>query len=329
MRRRDWLRALGLAAGAATGLKAVAQPQRPRRIGYLSLLSLIDPPSPERQAFIDGLAELGHVQGRNLEIVYASAEGLVDFLDGVTRDLAAKNVELIVASGSVPLQTLQRVAPRVPVVMLAIGDPVGLKLVDSLARPGGNMTGVSFNSSELAAKRVQLLHELAPSARRLAILLHGRNNNARLESMAAEAAAAKLDLAPHVIRFTDDNGLTRGLQRAAAQRAELLYATFEGDIVARRRTEIAEFARTMKWPSVVGFGALAEAGFLLSYAPDFPALFRRGAYFVDRVLAGVKPAQLPVEQPQRFELVVNLSTARALEMTVPPSFLLRADRVIE
>jgi putative ABC transport system substrate-binding protein len=328
MRRRDWLRALGLAVGAA-GARTLAQPQRLRRIGYLSLLSLTDPPSPERQAFIEGLAELGHVQGRNLEIVYASAEGLVEFLDEVTRDLAAKNVELIAASGSVPLQALQRVAPRMPVVMLAIGDPVGLKLVNSLARPGGNMTGVSFNSSELAAKRVQLLHELAPSARRLAILLHGRNNNARLESMAAEAAAAKLGLAPVVIRFADDNGLTRGLQRAAAQRTELLYATFEGDIVARRRAEIADYARTMKWPSVVGFGALAEAGFLLSYASDFPALFRRGAYFVDRILAGAKPAQLPVEQPQRFELVVNLATARALGVTIPQSFLLRADRVVE
>ena len=328
MRRRDWLGTLGLALGAA-GARVVAQPQRLRRIGYLSLLSLTDPPSPERQAFIEGLAELGHVQGRNLEIVYASAEGLVDFLNEVIRDLVAKDIEIVAASGSVALQALQRVAPRLPVVMLAIGDPVGLKLINSLARPGGNMTGVSFNSSELAAKRVQLLHELAPGARRLAILLHARNSNARLESAAAEAAAGRLGLAPTVFRFTDDNGLTRALQRAAAQRTELLYSTFEGDIVARRRTEIAEFARTMKWLSVVGFGALADAGFLFSYAADFPALFRRAAYFVDRILAGAKPAQLPVEQPQRFELVVNLSTARAIGMTIPPSFLLRADRVIE
>jgi putative ABC transport system substrate-binding protein len=328
MRRRDWLRALGLAVGTA-GARTLAQPQRLRRIGYLSLLSLTDPPSPERQAFIEGLAEFGHVQGQNLEIVYGSAEGLTEFLDEVTRDLAKKDVELIASSGAITLQTLQRVAPRMPVVMLAIGDPVGLKLVASLARPGGNLTGASFNSSELAAKRVQLLLELSPGARRLAILVDARNGNAQLESVAAGAAATKLGLAPTVFRFEDDDSLTHALQRAAGQRMQALYATFEGNIVARRRTEIADFARTMKWPSVVGFGALAEAGFLLSYAPDFPALFRRGAYFVDRILAGAKPAQLPVEQPQRFELVVNLATARALGMTIPQSFLLRADRVVE
>lgn len=313
--------------GASEAVRA--QPARLRRIGFLSLFSHSDPPSPERQAFIAGLAERGLVVGKNLEIVYASAEGVVEFLDDVARDLAAKRVEVIATTAAL-VPVVIRVAPAMPVVMLAVGDPVSLKLVASLAQPGGNVTGMSFNSSDLAPKRVQLLLELVPSAKRLAVLFDARNGNARLEAAAVEAAARKLGLSPVQLGFEDDRSLTAALGRVAAQKADAFYVAFEGTIVARRRHEIGEFSLARKLPSVAGYSPLAEAGcLLLSYAADLAAVFRRSADFVHRLLAGTKPAQLPVEQADRFELVVNMATARRIGVVVPQSFLLRTDRGIE
>ncbi|MFN0162373.1 MAG: ABC transporter substrate-binding protein [Burkholderiales bacterium] len=327
MRRRDIGKLMCVALAGASGAVR-AQPARMRRIGFLSLFSHSDPPSPERQAFIAGLAERGLVVGKNLEIVYASAEGVVEFLDDVARDLAAKRVEVIATTAAL-VPVVMRVAPTMPVVMLAVGDPVGLKLVASLARPGGNVTGMSFNSSDLAPKRVQLLQELVPSVKRLAVLFDTRNGNARLEGAAVEAAARKLGLTPVQLGFEDDRSLTAALGRVVAQKADAFYAAFEGTIVARRRHEIAEFSLARKLPAVAGYSPLAEAGCLLSYAADLAAVFRRSADFVYRILAGAKPAQLPVEQADRFELVVNMATARRIGVAIPQSFLLRIDRVIE
>ena len=328
MKRRGFLWICAAGAASHTGL-ASGQAPRVRRMGLLSLIPFSEPPSPERQAFLQGLVALGLVPGKNLDITYASAENAVEFLDDIARDLVARRLDVIAAAGAIPLQALQRATRDIPIVMLAVGDPVGMKLVNTLARPGGNITGSSFISSELAAKRVQLLQEVVPGARRMAVLVDTRNANARLESVAVVAAAQKLGLTPLVQRYEDDGGLTAALIGAAAGRAELLYATFEGNIVARRRHEIAAFALQRKWPSIAGWSAIAEAGCLMSYAPDIPELFRRGAYFVQRILAGAKPADLPVEQASRFELVVNLKTAKELGLKFPQAILVRADRVIE
>ena len=328
MKRRDflWVSAAGAAikAGLATG-----QAPRVRRLGILSLIPFSDPPSPERQAFLQGLIALGYVPGKNLDIVYASAENAIEFLDDIARDLVARRPEVIAASGAISLEALQRATRDIPIVMLAVGDPVGMKVVKSLSRPGGNITGSSFISSELAAKRVQLLQEVMPGGRRLAVLVDARNAGARLESAAVVVAAHKLGLTPFALRYEDDRSLTAALHRAAAGHADLLYATFEGAIVARRRHEIAAFALQRKWPSIAGWSGIAEAGCLMSYAPDFPELFRRGAHFVQRILDGAKPADLPVEQASRFELVVNLKTAKELGLKFPQAILVRADRVIE
>ena len=328
MNRRDFLWVSALGAALQSRL-ATAQTPRVRRMGLLSLIPFSEPPSPERQAFLQGLIALGYVPGKNLDITYASAENAVEFLDDIARDLVARRPEVIAASGAIPLQALQRTTRDIPIVMLAIGDPVGMNLVKSFHRPGGNITGSSFVSSELGAKRVQLLQEVAPRARRMAVLLDARNANARLESVAVVAAAHKLGLTPFVLRYEDDGGLTAALHGAAAGRADLLYATFEGNIVARRRFEIAAFALQQKWPSIAGWSAIADAGCLMSYAPDIPDLFRRGAHFVKRILDGAKPADLPVEQASRFEMVVNLKTAKELGLKIPQAILVRADRVIE
>ena len=315
-----------LARAAGSHAQAAA---RMRRIGFLALNSFTAPPSPERRAFMEGLAELGLVPGKSVDLILASAEDAVEFLDEIARDLVNKRVDLIVGSGGIVLQAAQRATREIPIVMLAVGDPVGMQLVESLARPGGNITGSSFISSDLAGKRVQLLREVAPRARRLAVAFDARNGNARLESTAVEAAARKLGLVPLMLPFENAAGLDTALKRVAAERVELLYPVFEGNIVARRRFEIGDFARRRKLPSVSGWRGMAEAGVLLAYAPDIVAMFRRGAYFVHRIFNGARPADLPVEQPTRFELVVNLATARAIGVTVPYSIMVSADRLIE
>lgn len=322
-----------LAASAATALAsawpALAQPPRVPRIGYLVLTPLSDTPSRERQAFLDGLREFGYVPGKTIEIVYASAQNELDFIDDVCRDLLAKKPDLIVVSGSIATLAVKKVTASVPIVFMALGDPVAIGAVRSLARPGGNVTGVSFISSELAGKRVQLVKELVPAAKRIAVLWDSRNANARAELNATLAAAASLQLNAELIALASDADLPRALNRLQANKPDVLYVVFEGGTVATNGTLIAEFGVRHRVPVVSGWSNLAEAGGLISYAPVIPALFRRSASYVDRILRGAKPADLPVEQATTVELVVNARTAKALGIAIPREILLRADRVIE
>jgi putative ABC transport system substrate-binding protein len=308
---------------------AHAQGDRRPRVGYFSIGPVVDPPSPERAAFLDGLAQEGLAAGRGVEVVYASAEGNVEFAGDVARDLVARHPNVIVASGGIALQALHQSTRDVPVVILAVGDPVGLGLVTSLGRPGGNFTGSSFVSSDLAAKRVQLLHEVAPRARQMALVFDRRNHNARLESEATVVAARAAGVEPVVYGIDDDQGLTDSLGKIQASRIPALYVVFEGNIVARRRVEIGEFTVGRRLPSISGWAGLAEAGCLLSYGPDIEAMFRRGAHYVASILRGAKPGELPVEQPSRFEFAVNMTTAWAIGLKVPQNLLLRATRIIK
>lgn len=326
-RRRLLMHGLGLPAWIAAVQHSVHARRLPR-VGFLALIPLGQSPSPERQAFLDGLAEEDLAPGRGVEIIYASAEGNIEFLDDIAREMVAAKPDVIVAAGPPALQSLQRATREIPIVILAVGDPVGMGLVQSLARPGGNFTGSSFSSSDLAAKRVQLLHDAAPAARRMAVVFDARNDNARLEIQAITTAARRLDIAVLKQPFDHDEGLGAALRRAAGDRADVLYATFEGNIVARRRHEVAHFALAQRWPSIGGWSGLADAGCLLAYSPDLLSLFRRGASYVARILRGAKPAELPVEQASRFEFVVNLETARRLDIKLPAPMLLSATRVI-
>lgn len=320
-------------AGAVSALVAsrppLAQAPRTPRIGYLVLSPLTDPPSRERLAFLDGLRELGHVPGKTVEIVYASAQNEQDFIDDVCQDLLGKKPDLIVVSGAIATLAAKKATAAVPIVFMALGDPVGVGAVRSLARPEGNLTGVSFISSELAAKRVQLAKQLVPAARSVAVLWDSRNANARAESVVALAAAVSLRLKTESIAIAEDADLPRALKRLQANKPDLLYVVFEGGSVASNRTLIAEFGLRHRVPVVSGWSNLAEAGGLLSYAPNIPAMFRRSASFVDRILRGAKPAELPVEQATTVELVVNAGTAKALGIALPREILLRADRVLE
>ena len=325
-------RRFGASAMAAVLMPVAARAQQPSkvpRIGYLSLLPFTEPPSPERAAFLAGLAELGYVPGRNLEIIYASAEGVYDFLDEIARDLVHKQPSVIVTSGGLALDSLARATRTIPVVMLAVGDPVGLGLVKSLRRPDTNITGLSFMSSDLAGKRLEIIRELVPRARTVAILFDARNANARLELAAALDAARQLKLAASTYELQNEGAILSARDGAHAAKADLLYAVFEGSIAAPRRFELAEFALRHRRPMVSGWSGITEAGGLISYAPAIVPMFRRAAYYVHRLLQGAKPNDLPVEQPTLFETVVNAATARRLGIKLPESTLLRAGRVIE
>jgi putative ABC transport system substrate-binding protein len=324
MRRR----ALILAALGAP-LAALAQSGRKARIGYLLATSLVEPPTAERRAFLDGLRELGYVPGKNVEIVYQSAQNAIEFVEDLCRDLVADKVDVIVVSGAISLLAAKRCTSKVPIVFMAVGDPIGIGAVSSLSRPEGNITGVSFISSELAGKRVQLIRDLLPAARRVAVLWDSRNANARAESEATLAALSRLGAASEPYPVASDHELTAALERIQASRPDALYVTFEGGIVASNRTLIAEFGRRRRLAVVSGWDFLTEAGALVSYAPNIPAMFRRSASYVDRILKGARPSQLPIEQASSVELVINLKTAREIGVTIPQEVLIRADRVIQ
>jgi len=313
----------------AAPLAAFSKQHRLPKIGYVLLPPLTDPPTRERQAFLHGLRELGYVPGKTIDIVYASGEGEADFLDAACADLLKQKVDVIVAAGAVAVLAAQRTTSTVPIVMLAVGDPVAIGAVQSLSRPSGNLTGVSFMSGDLAGKRVQLVTEIRPDARRIAVLWDMRNANARAESTVAIESAAKLGMKAESIGIADEAALKSAFSRIRAVETDALYVVFEGGLVANTRTSIAEFGLRQRIPVISGWTFLTEAGGLLSYGADIPTMFHRAAYYVHRIVKGARPAELPIERPTRFELVINMKTAKALGLTIPPSILVRADRVIE
>lgn len=312
----------------ATSLRLLAQGVRVPRIGYLLLVPLADPPSRERQAFLDGMRDLGHVPGKTVEIVYGSAEGEPDFIGDACQDLLRQKVELIVASGPIATLAAKKATRTLPIVMQAVGDPIGIGVVRFLGRPEANVTGVSFISSDLAGKRVQLIRDLVPAARRIAVLWDSNSANARAEAHAALEAAARLGLKAEKVALPSDGDLLRALGRLQANKPDALYIVFEEGIVVNNRSVIAEFGVRQRVPMISGWSSLTEAGGLISYAPDLASIFRRSAYYVDRILKGTKPAELPVELARSVELVINLKTATALGLKIPQSVLLGADRVI-
>jgi putative ABC transport system substrate-binding protein len=325
MDRRRFL-AAACALGAASG--AWAQPRMPR-IGYLVLGPMSDPPTRERQGFLDGLREHGYVPGKNIEIVYRSAQSAEDFMDDVAQELVAQKVDIIAVSGALAALAARKATSSIPIVIQALGDPVATGVVRSLSRPEGNVTGVSFLSTELAGKRVQLIRDLVPAAKRIAVLWDALNPNSRAESSATLEAAKRIGLKVEPVEVRSDTDLRQRLGALKANRPDALYVAFAGGLVANNRTYLAQFALQERIPLVSGWSFVTEAGGLVSYAPDIPSMFRRSASYVDRILKGAKPGDLPIEQAERVELVLNVRTAKALGITLPQSVLVQADRVLE
>jgi putative ABC transport system substrate-binding protein len=292
------------------------------RIGVLSASRCPGPDAP----FIQGLRGLGHVEGQTILVECRAAGGRYEELPALAAELVRLKVDVLFA-GTHPDADAARAATRtIPIVMVVTGDPVAHGLVGSLARPGGNITGLHYYATELSAKRLELLKESVPGLARVAVLAHPATAHLTLPDTVAAARGLGLEL--QVLRVGHPDEFERAFSAMSKERAEALLV-LPDVMFAMQGRQLAELATRNQLPSMYAFGALARAGGLMAYGADTAALARRAATYVDRILKGARPADLPVEQPTRFELVINLKTAKALGLTIPPSVLARADAVID
>lgn len=282
---------------------------------------------PERTVFMHRLTELGWVEGRSVAIEYRAAEGLVERAGEIAAEFAQLKVDIIVTTGGAQVLAAKRAAPAIPVVFVAAGDPVGNGLAASLARPGGIITGLSTANTDTAGKRLEFLREIVPGLRRLAILGNFSNRAVGLELAIVQAEARGYGVETIPLSFQRIEEIEPAIQSLGG-RAEALYVCIDPLVIAHWAC-INALALAARLPAVHGFRAGVAADGLLSYGPDRVDLFRRAAELASKILRGTKPADLPVEQPTKFELIVNTRTAKALGLTIPPSILARADEVIE
>jgi putative ABC transport system substrate-binding protein len=278
-------------------------------------------------AFATRMGELGWVEGSNIAISYRWAEGNAERLADIAAEFVRLKVDVIVTNGNVAIAAAKRATSQIPIVFAGAGDPVGGGLVASLARPGGNVTGMSLQEIDTAGKRLEMLREVIPNLRRLAIVANSSNSSSALEMREVQKAADRFGLEAILLDIQRAEEITPELAGLKG-RADALYVC--GDPLMRdRRVEISTFAANAKLPTMFNQRSNVEAGGLMSYGPSFADLYRRAAEIVDKILRGEKPADIPVEQPTKFELVVNLTTARALGLIVPQTLLATADEVIE
>ena len=325
MNHRFALAALFIAfASLATSVAA----QRIPKVGYLVLEPVRAVPSGMRKAFLDALAGYGWEVGKSVSIVYRSAENEPEFLETLCEELVREKVDVLATVGVQPTLACVKTTKVVPIVFL-LGDPINLGLTESLARPAINATGVSSNMSELAAKRIELLRLALPKAKRVALLWDQRNQNSIVEMKNAQNAVRESGMKPLPMPVDSQAGLNRRFEEIAADPPDALYVGFGPGVVPQNRTAIAEVALKHRVALVSGWSFMTDAGGLLSYSPSMLAVFQRSAYFVARVLKGVKPGDLPIEQIRTIDLVINLRTAQKLGLTLPPELILFATRVIE
>jgi len=318
-------------------LVADAQPvKKIPRIGWLSSGHdpfSAQPPAPQRalmlyEAFLQGLRELGYVEGQNLILERRYAGERAERLADLATELVQLPVDVLVTgSGEPVVRVLQHATSTIPIVMAVSADPVGAGLVASLARPGGNITGVSIMAPEGGRKRLELLKEAVPQAGRVAVLWNAAYQGKESEWQETQVAAGALGVTLYGVAVRGPDDFDGALAALARERPEALL-TFSDPLTLNHQRQIVDFATQHRLPLVSEVKEFAEAGGLMTYGASLPALTRRAAYSVDRILKGAKPADLPVEQPTKFELVINLKTAQALGLTMPPSLLLLADEVI-
>jgi len=327
MRRRQFMTLLG---GAAAAWPLAAQAQQAGKvstIGYLgSTTRSVD--SQQRQpAFVERLRELGWIEGRNVAIEYRWAEGRPERYAEIAAEFVRLKVDVIVTTGTPTVLAAKQATSLIPIVFAAVGDPVGAGVVASVARPGGNATGLSVQQTDTAGKRLELLREVIPGLRHLAIIANSDNLSSLLDMREAQAAARALglDVVTSEIRRPED---IAPAFEALKGRVDALYVAAD-PVLNTNRMRVAILAVGARLPTMYGIREPIETGGLMYYGPNFADLYRRSADFVDKILRGTKPGDIPVEQPTKFDLVINLSTAKALGLTIPEAFLLRADEVIE
>ena len=326
MERRDFII---LFTGVVVAWPLCLQAQQPKkvpRIGYLSTLSSVG-----SEAFLQGLRELGYVEDTNIVVEYRETAGKIERLADVASELVRLGVDVIVAPNTPAARAVQQVTTSVPIVVPVMGDPVGDGLVASLGHPGGNITGLTFLGPELLPKRLALLKEALPTVTRVAGLWHPTAYGERtMSSMMKETESAAQALGVHLelVAAQGPNEFDQAFSTIAAKRADAL-VVFPSPMFFNERSRIVDLAVRHRLASISMARELVELGGLMSYGASIADLVRRAAAYVDNILKGAKPADLPVQQPTKFELVINLKTAKALGLTMPQSILLRADEVIE
>jgi putative tryptophan/tyrosine transport system substrate-binding protein len=327
MRRRDFLvLVVGSATAGPQSVRAQHAQKNPR-IGVLL------PGTPESfslrtKAFLDGLRELGYVEGRTVEINWKWGQDRVQTLSDLAAELVRSNPDVIVTGGTFAAQALKTATSTIPIVMAIIGDPVTAGLVSNLARPAGNLTGFSIVAPELGGKRLELLKEVVPDLSSVAVLLNNKNPQSQLELKEMRGAAQAMGLQLYPTEISTEVGLEdafAAMTKAAVQALVVL----TDPILFSQSKRAVDLANKNRLPAMYFFQGFTEEGGLMSYGPSDTDLFRRTAGYVDRILKGTKPGDLPIEQPTKFELFINLKAARMLGVTIPESFLLRADKVIE
>ncbi len=303
------------------------QPTKIPRIGFLSAtsLSII---SARIEALRQGLRELGYVEGKNIVIEWRSAEGKADLLPALAAELVRLKVDIIVAAGTTDTRAAKEATNTIPIVMTQDTDPIGTGFVASLARPGGNITGLSTLAPELSGKRLEILKEIIPKLSRVAVL----GNSTRLGNAQSlkevELAAGAFKVQVQYLDVLDVKDIETAFRAATKGRAEAVLV-LQSPIFFSQRAQIAELAVTSRLPAIYPQTEYTEAGGLMYYGANTPDLFRRAATYVDKILKGRKPADLPVEQPMKFEFIINLKAAKQIGLTIPPNVLVRADKVIK
>ncbi len=326
MNRRDTLLAL-LALGATPLGTEAQQPGKVWRIGVL-WPGASSPPNPRLEAFRQGLRELGYIEGRNVLIVFRYAEGKYERLPTLAADLVREKVDVIVGAGAPAISAAQKATTTIPIVIGTAGDPVGTGFAKSLARPGGNITGLSDLSSDLGSKLLDLLVSAVPRISHVGVLTNPGNSSHETILLSIRDTARSTGVKILHVTAQSPQQIENAFSMMAQQKVEAVIAAAD-PFFNVQMVRISELAAKHRLPSISGFLPFVEDGGMMSYGPDFSDNFRRAATYVDKILKGAKPGDLPIEQSMRVGLMINLKTAKALGITIPQSVLLRADRVIE
>jgi putative tryptophan/tyrosine transport system substrate-binding protein len=327
MKRREFITLLG---GTMASWPLVARAQQDLKLPTIGFLGAATPGAWKEwvAAFVGRLHELNWVEGRTVAIVYRWAEGRNERFAEIAAEFVRLNVDVIITAGTAPVVAAMQATSVIPIVFATAGNPVGTGLVKSLARPGGNVTGLSNQAFDTAAKRLEILSEAIPGLRELAILVNTGSPIGVLEMGEVQAAARKIGVRVGTFEIRRSEDILPDAFGSLKDRSQALYVLYE-PLVASHLVEINAFALSAHLPTMHNIREGVETGGLVSYGPNFPAQYRRAADYVDRILHGTKPGEIPVEQPTKFDLVVNLTTAKAIGLTIPATVLARADDVIE
>jgi len=309
-------------------LCATADAQQAKKVPRIGFLLQTPPTEPQVEAFRQGLRELGYTEGKNIFIEYRHTEGKPDRLSGLAAELVRLKVDVIVVSGALATSAAKKATGEIPIVMAVAGDPVGSGHVDSLGRPGGNITGLTNQAPELGGKRLELLKEVVPGLSRVAIISDSTNPVFTLQVREVDSTAQALKLQIQILEVRAPSDFDSAFAAAKKIHAGAV-GTLASAFLSAHRQKLVDLAEKSRLPTMYHNSGFVEVGGLMSYGVNTPDLYRRAAVYVDKILKGAKPADLPIEQPTKFELVINLKTAKQIGLTIPPNVLARADKVIK